>query len=82
MNLMLPNNGIKHRCKNCECAMGFQFSRKIYSNERVCIWYRNNAKPLFKAKYKFKYLGKMSIACRVQDDLGGEKINVEIISVR
>jgi len=40
------------------------------------------AKPLFNVKYKFERLGKTSIACRVQDDLGGEKIYTEIINVK
>ena len=40
------------------------------------------AKPLFNVKYKFERLGKTSIACRVQDDLGGEKIYAEIINVK
>lgn len=40
------------------------------------------AKPLFNVKYKFERLGKISIACRVQDDLGGEKIYTEIINVK
>ena len=39
-------------------------------------------KPLFSVQYKFKHMGKTSIACRVQDDLGGEKIHTEIIQVR
>ena len=39
-------------------------------------------KPLFKVIYKFKHIGKIPIACRVQDDLGGEKIHTEIIQVR
>lgn len=38
-------------------------------------------KPLFKIEYKFEYVGKRTIACRVQDDLGGEKIYTEVISV-
>ena len=42
----------------------------------------SNAKALFKVQYKFKHLGKTSIACRVQDDIGGEKIYTESISVR
>jgi len=40
------------------------------------------AKPLFKVEYKFGRLGKTTIACRVQDDLGGEQIYPEIISVK
>jgi len=40
------------------------------------------AKPLFKVQYKFERLGKTPIACRVQDDLGGEKIYTETISIR
>lgn len=39
-------------------------------------------KPLFKAEHKFGHMGKTPIACRVQDDLGGEKIHMETISVR
>ena len=42
---------------------------------------RENEKPLSKVKYKFEHLGKTPIACRVQDDVGGEKIYTEIISV-
>ena len=38
--------------------------------------------PMSKIVYKFKHMGKTSIACRVQDDLGGEKIHNETISVR
>ncbi len=37
--------------------------------------------PLFKIEYKFEHIGKIPIACRVQDDLGGEKIYTEVISV-
>ena len=40
------------------------------------------AKPLEKVQYKFERLGKTTIACRVQDDLGGEKIYTEAISVK
>lgn len=39
-------------------------------------------KPLYKVIYKFERLGKTTIACRVQDDLGGEKIYTETISIR
>ena len=38
-------------------------------------------KPLFKIQYEFERIGKTLIACRVQDDLGGEKIYTEVISV-
>ncbi len=41
-----------------------------------------NAEPLFNVQYKFERLGKTPIACRVQDDLGGEKIYTEILSVK
>ena len=40
------------------------------------------SKPLLNVQYKFERLGKITIACRVQDDLGGEKIYTEVISVR
>ena len=38
-------------------------------------------KPMFNVTYKFKHIGKIPIACRVQDDLGGEMIHMEIIRV-
>ena len=40
------------------------------------------SKPLFNVQYKFERLGKTTIACRVQDDQGGEKIHTEIILVK
>ncbi len=40
------------------------------------------SKPLFNVQYKFERLGKIPIACRIQDDLGGEKIYTEILSVK
>jgi DNA modification methylase len=40
------------------------------------------SKPLFNVKYKFEHLGKTTVGCRVQDDLGGEKIYVEVIHVK
>jgi len=40
------------------------------------------AEPLFNVQYKFERLGKTPVACRVQDDLGGEKIYTEILSVK
>ena len=40
------------------------------------------AKPLLNVQYKFERLGKTTIACRVQDDVGGEKIYTEEISVK
>ena len=38
-------------------------------------------KPFFKIQHEFEHIGKIPIACRVQDDLGGEKIYAEVISV-
>ena len=40
------------------------------------------SKPLLNVQYKFERLGKTTIACRVQDDVGGEKIYTEEISVK
>ena len=44
---------------------GFAYGRKRTQKDEL--------KPLFNVQYKFKHLGKTAIACRVQDDLGGEK---------
>ena len=41
-----------------------------------------NSKPLLNVQHKFQRLGRTIIACRVQDDLGGEKIYIENISVK
>lgn len=41
----------------------------------------HKGKPLFKIEHEFEYVGKTTFACRVQDDLGGEKIYTELISV-
>ena len=51
-------------------TQGFAYGRDVES------------KPLFNVQYKFEHLGKTTIACRVQDDLGGEKIYTEIIPVK
>lgn len=42
----------------------------------------DNIKPLFVVRYKFNRLGKTPIACRIQDDLGGENVYTEAITVR
>ena len=41
-----------------------------------------NKKPVLKINYKFKTLGKNKIACKVQDDEGGEKIEIMEINVK
>ena len=41
----------------------------------------NNA-PLLKVSYQFGYAGKHSVACRVQDGVGGEKTHVEVVAVQ
>lgn len=51
-------------------SKGFAFGRN-----------KKDLSPLFNVEYKFNTVGKVPIACRVQDDLGGEKIHTEIILV-
>ncbi|MDG6982312.1 MAG: site-specific DNA-methyltransferase [Nitrososphaerota archaeon] len=38
--------------------------------------------PILKVSYEFERAGKQSIACRVQDDIGGEKTHVEVVAVQ
>ena len=38
--------------------------------------------PVLRVSYKFEHPGKHSIACRVQDDVGGEKTRVEVVAVQ
>lgn len=54
-------------------TQGFAFGRESDTDK---------IKPLFVVEYKFKYIGKKSIACRVQDDLGGEKIYTEVLNIK
>ena len=35
-----------------------------------------NNKPVLKINYKFASAGKKKIACKVQDDEGGEKVEI------
>ena len=41
-----------------------------------------NKKPVLKVNYKFKLSGKKKIACKVQDDEGGEKIEIMEINIK
>ena len=38
--------------------------------------------PILKVSFRFERAGRQSVACRVQDDLGGEKIHVEVVAVQ
>ena len=60
----------------------FNFQGRFTPTKGFAFGRNNKAEPLFKVQYKFEYLGNIVIACRVQDDLGGENIHEEIISVR
>lgn len=42
----------------------------------------SKSKPLYNVQYKFEHLGEITIACRVQDDLGGEKIYTETMVIK
>lgn len=41
-----------------------------------------NMEPMFRAEYRFKHRGKTTIACRVQDDLGGERIQAMEVYIK
>ena len=60
----------------------FEFLGRFTPTQGFAYGRDAKAKPLFNVEYKFKHLGKTPIACRVQDDLGGEKIYTEIINVK
>lgn len=60
----------------------FEYSGRFTPTQGFGYGRDAKAKPLFNVKYKFERLGKTTIACRVQDDLGGEKIYIEIINVK
>ena len=60
----------------------FDFRGRFTPTQGFAYGRDTKAKPLFKVQYKFRHLGKTPIACRVQDDLGGEKIHIETIAVK
>lgn len=45
------------------------------------VFRKSDEKSLIKINYQFKKTGQINVACRIQDDVGGEKIHVETVEV-
>lgn len=50
----------------------FDFSKRFRSTPGYSFVHGNNKKPELQAQYEFPVAGKKRIACKVQDDMGGE----------
>jgi hypothetical protein len=60
----------------------FDFKGRFTPTKGFTFGRDSEGNPIYKVEFKFDGTGKRSIACRVQDDLGGEKIYPQIISVQ
>lgn len=52
----------------------FDYKGRFTPTKGFALGKDEEGNPLYKVEYKFQNLGNKSIACRVQDDIGGEKI--------
>jgi len=62
----------------------FDYSGRFVPTQGFAYGTRGSAgdmEPMFSVEYKFRQRGKTTIACRVQDDLGGEKIQTKEIYI-
>jgi len=60
----------------------FDFKGRFISTVGYSFVRDNKNAPVLKAKYQFERPSRRSIACRIQDDLGGEKTHIEEISIQ
>ncbi len=60
----------------------FDFQGTFSSTLGYSFMRGNNNEPILRTSYEFPSTGFRKIACRVQDDLGGEKMHVEDMDVR
>lgn len=60
----------------------FDYNKKFISTQGYSFMEMEDNKPNLKVKYAFTMPGKKTIACRVQDDEGGEKIEAVEIDVK
>jgi len=60
----------------------FDFKGRFTPTKEFAFGRDGKGNPLYKVEFKFERMGKQTIACRIQDDLGGEKIYPQIISVQ
>ena len=69
------------RIINVQWDFSYNGERFISTSGYSFLGMKNN-KPVLKVNYKFKSSGKNKIACKVQDDSGGEKIEVMELEVK
>lgn len=60
----------------------FDFKGTFVSTPGYSFMRDSRKAPILKVSYKFSHAGKQSVACRVQDDLGGERTHVEVVAVQ
>jgi len=60
----------------------FNYDGRFVSTKGYSFIRGKENEPMLKASYKFPETGMTNIACRVQDDLGGERIHIEKLVVK
>lgn len=60
----------------------FEYKKRFISTKGYSYLRTENNSPLLKVSYEFPYAGRRTIACKVQDDLGGERLEIRTLEVR
>jgi DNA modification methylase len=60
----------------------FEYKDRFISTKGFSFIRGENNDPILKVKYTFPYEGRTTIACKVQDDLGGERLEIKALDVR
>lgn len=60
----------------------FEYKERFVSTKGFSFIRGENNAPVLKVRYSFPYEGRRTIACKVQDDLGGEKLEIRPLEVR
>jgi hypothetical protein len=60
----------------------FNFNDRFTPTQGYGYGRNDNGDPFYKTEFKFYSTGRKTVACRVQDDLGGEIIHTEMIVVQ
>ena len=60
----------------------FSYDERFISTPGYSFLGIKNNKPTLKVEYKFNFTGKKKIACKVQDDEGGERIEIFDLDVK
>ncbi len=60
----------------------FEYKERFVSTRGFSFIRTKDNRAILKVQYTFPYEGRRTIACKVQDDLGGEKLEIRTLEVR